>query len=219
MTTLSRAEQVFDELKKGQVMLRVPEGCSASASHIMNECLRFAPATRPPFAELDRRLSALDSEGFQSPAFFASEKPDYSQHSIRFLEPARRRRSMSIAADSRQSRTDDIMRSLFPPHVVDALLAGQKVPPERKEMITMYFRCVGSVRDHSACDDPTLQICLPRALLSFTFPRTICTDALRRANLFDMPCSDIVGFTKISAQISEEKASTARILILSVHKA
>ena len=37
-------------------------------------------------------------------------------------------------------RTDDILKDLFPPHIAELLMRGEKVPPERKEMITMYFR-------------------------------------------------------------------------------
>jgi hypothetical protein len=32
-----------------------------------------------------------------------------------------------------------ILLDLFPAHVAEALIRGEKVPPERKEMVTMFF--------------------------------------------------------------------------------
>ncbi len=50
--------------------------------------------------------------------------------------------SQSSTASFRQSRairTESIINDLFPEHVAAALMRGEKVPPERKEMVTMYF--------------------------------------------------------------------------------
>ena len=35
-----------------------------------------------------------------------------------------------------------VLYDVFPKHVAEALMNGQKVPPERKDMVTVYFRYV-----------------------------------------------------------------------------
>ena len=106
----------------------------------MSECLSKIPTARTPFTELDRRFSVLNPDSFHSPAFSCSEKSSASGRNSTTSPGFARQRRASTAANSRRFRTEDIMRDLFPQHIAEALLAGEKVPPERKEMITMFFR-------------------------------------------------------------------------------
>ncbi len=47
-----------------------------------------------------------------------------------------------------------IMRDLFPPNVAESLMRGEKVPPERKEAITMYFSDIVGFTNISASISP-----------------------------------------------------------------
>ena len=135
--------QALAAVKRGETLLRAPEGCTPGLALTMSECLSPSPKKRPPFNELDRRFSSMTPEDFASPAFALLDDvsaPASPAARLSSADPTRRRRSIANFEGKRATRTDSIMGQLFPPHVVEALLMGRKVPPERKEMITMYFR-------------------------------------------------------------------------------
>ena len=113
----------------GKRRLPLPPGCSFALVALMNECLHFDPAKRPGAGEIGRRLSALDPAEVASPVFV---DPDGASSGIGWRRP-------SCTVKNRRS-SDSIMFSLFPREVADALLRGEKVPPESKGMVTMYFR-------------------------------------------------------------------------------
>jgi hypothetical protein len=50
--------------------------------------------------------------------------------------------------------SDIIMHSLFPPHVVEALLLGRPVPPEPKELVTIFFSDIVGFTTLSSTLDP-----------------------------------------------------------------
>jgi guanylate cyclase len=112
-------ELVYEQLVHGTQVLVAPQGSSAEISVLMNECLNHSPTNRPPFSELSRRLHALDVSQMISTAFAPEEQLQSSE---------------ILGHQSMQ-----IMRNLFPPHIADALMRGEKVPPERQDMVTMYF--------------------------------------------------------------------------------
>ena len=105
---------IVKEICSGRKRLPIPDGCSSEVAVLMNECLRHISSQRPLFSELNRRLDAMDESLMSSVALSPSQE--------------------SLGTQSIQ-----IMRALFPPGVADALMRGEKIPPERKEMITMYF--------------------------------------------------------------------------------
>jgi hypothetical protein len=47
--------------------------------------------------------------------------------------------ALSTFDDAFAEQVSSILLDLFPAHVAEALMRGEKVPPERKEMVTMYF--------------------------------------------------------------------------------
>jgi hypothetical protein len=105
----------------------------------LRECLSYEPRKRPPFIELDRRFDAIEPSLFTSCIFAKSESP--SEHIERQASGAPgRRRTIQIQFRTVSDRSDCIVKDLFPSHVAEMLMLGQKVPPERKEMITMLFR-------------------------------------------------------------------------------
>jgi serine/threonine protein kinase len=57
----------------GSLRLPIPPGCGAEMAVLLNECLSFESIRRPPFAEIERRLAALDPSQVTSDAFSAAE--------------------------------------------------------------------------------------------------------------------------------------------------
>ena len=115
-------QDVLAAISRGALQLPEPSGCSAQVYSLMTDCLCLKSINRPPFAELSRRLDAMDVKLMTSHAFTADDTG---------------LRDSVAEEQGRQSML--ILRDLFPLHVADALMRGEKVPPERKEMITMYF--------------------------------------------------------------------------------
>ena len=139
---------IMDQVYDGSARIPVPAGCSAEVSVLMGECLNHEPERRPPFSELNRRLGALDESLMTSAAFaVASEIPR-----IKRMSTVRR---LSVSATvSLGNQSMQIMRDLFPPTVANALMRGEKVPPERKEAITMYFSDIVGFTNISASVSP-----------------------------------------------------------------
>ena len=53
----------------GELSLQTPTGCGLEMSTLLAECLKWEPAHRPPFAEIQRRLESLDPSQVTSGAF------------------------------------------------------------------------------------------------------------------------------------------------------
>jgi guanylate cyclase len=138
-------ELIADALCRGARRLEAPDGCSAEMAALMDETLAFSAQARPPFSALYQRLSRLDARAVASAAIAPPETVD---------TPSRRqRRSSAFSTESAEAAHQGsltVMRSLFPRHVGDALIRGEKVPPERKEAITMYFSDVVGFTDISS---------------------------------------------------------------------
>ncbi len=141
-------QSICAEVSEGTLKIPVPAGCSPQVSVLMNECLLQDPLRRPPFAELKRRLDALDETLMTSIAFSPA-------HDMR-AQLKRKSTVMRIAPDSTSLGRHSmlIMRDLFPPNVAESLMRGEKVPPERKEAITMYFSDIVGFTNISASISP-----------------------------------------------------------------
>jgi guanylate cyclase, other len=121
-------ESLYDSDGK-QHRLRPPQECSVEISALMNECLSFSSAHRPFFREIDRRLAAMTPRQVQTKA-------------------------MTTDGDTRQkglgwNRAKHI-KSIVPSHLMQAIGRGEKIPPESKEMVTMYFSDIVGFTDLSA---------------------------------------------------------------------
>jgi serine/threonine protein kinase len=144
-----------------------PPGSSAEVVGLMRECLSDA-GRRPPFHELDRRLAALDVSLMTSAAFAqdgdTNGSPGMSRAQSQRLSPGLRgprpESSMETTlppdglGPSAARNSDIIMHSLFPPHVVEALLLGRPVPPEPKELVTIFFSDIVGFTTLSSTLDP-----------------------------------------------------------------
>ena len=138
-------EQILDGLSDGSKRLSTPDGCSPEMAALMDEALSLQPEARPAFSVFYKRLSKMDVRVVTSAAIAAPETID---------TPSRRQRRTSACSNESAEATHQgslsVMRSLFPRHVGDALIRGEKVPPERKEAITMYFSDVVGFTDISS---------------------------------------------------------------------
>ncbi len=112
-----------------------PPGCSLEVVMLMRDCLVAEPKRRPPFQELNRRLSALHVDQMTSEVFAgdASRTPSGINFSDTISD------QHSVIARSGHRGSDHIVHNLFPPHVVEALISGKTLPPEPKAMVTMFF--------------------------------------------------------------------------------
>ncbi len=161
--------EALDGVRSGKLRLEAPKGCDLVIAGTMEECLRTDPVRRPPFAELDRRFAAIDPTNIipgvedgdtdsrltwirsmqRAPKleFDAVGQGDGSAALQAIIHSDSRPGSASAAflasslsfGQSRVVRTESILKDLFPEHVATALIRGEKIPPERKEMVTMYF--------------------------------------------------------------------------------
>ena len=117
--------------------VKAPGECSVEAAALLNNCVAWDPALRPTFGEVDRRLGAMDPALLQTSAMELSEGPDKGsqKRAWRLASP------MTGSTSSMVSRraSSRAMLGMLPKHVAEALLRGEKVPPEPKEMVTMYF--------------------------------------------------------------------------------
>ena len=111
-------------------VLLPPAGCSTEAAALMWDCLCAEPAHRPAFAEIDRRVHTLAELGAIS-----SAATDETGEAAGGGQPLRRRRRLEVG----RRGSELAAMGLIPPAALQALARGEKVPPEPKEMITMYF--------------------------------------------------------------------------------
>lgn len=104
----------------------VPTACPPRAASLMAECLSANPCHRPTFGELDLQLKRLDVE---------------------MMEPIGN-------AASKQTRTENLLYEVFPRHIADALRDGNKVEPETRELVTIFFSDVVGFTDISSSISP-----------------------------------------------------------------
>jgi hypothetical protein len=127
---------VLEGVRRGERALAAPPGCGVAAAALLSDCLQHDPARRPPFAELDRRLAALEAAQLASSAL---EGPAALHAHRGRAMPAGWAAALSAqVGDSQMQRILD-SSGLLTQGAAEALLRGEKVPPERKEMVTMHF--------------------------------------------------------------------------------
>jgi len=155
--------QVLEGIKKKELEIPAPQGCSSAVAMTLSECLSYEPRKRPPFIELDRRFDAMELSLFTSSVFAKSEGPSEHDKIERQNSGSGRRRTIQMQFRAISDRTDCIIKDLFPRHVAEMLMRGQKVPPERKEMITMCFSdIVGFTNISSIISEEKVSIMLDR---------------------------------------------------------
>ena len=138
-----------------------PPACSLEMALLLQECLNQAPELRPPAAEIDRRLTGWEPAALSGCSGLSRPCSDSSQHgnnpicrrwqrssrlSAALLptlpavsqadSPLQSQKVPSSAGTPSSVAADRLMRDMFPEHVVEALMRGERVPPEPKEMVS-----------------------------------------------------------------------------------
>ena len=127
------SEQVEALVAAGKLRLELPAGCSAEMVALLADCCALDPALRISFVEVTRRLAKLEPGRLASPALLDESAPPPTPGARRGKD------SQWRAAAARRKSTEDLMLSMFPRHVVEALVRGETVPPEYKDNVTMFF--------------------------------------------------------------------------------
>ena len=123
----------------------VPATMPKTVVQLMEDCWHKSAESRPPFDEIERRLRALTPSS---------------------CEP------MMVSTKSTKIASGDMVTSMlydvFPRHIADALKAGQKVEPERREVVTIFFSdIVGFTTISSELDPEKVSTMLHRLYSAF----------------------------------------------------
>ena len=105
----------------------VPLNLPAAVRSLMTECWANDPAVRPTFVQVQHRLAAMDIQPIGLSLFA-------------------RRRDQAMQAR--------VLHDVFPPHIADMLKRGEKVKPERRENVTLYFSDIVGFTNISATLSP-----------------------------------------------------------------
>jgi len=100
----------------------IPDGCPPLVEAMMIECWHQDPGVRPTFDNLGCRVSIVDLEIFTDLV----------------LQKVQKKKDL-IAVAHRASRTSTVLHDVFPKHIAEALVAGTKIEPESKEVVTIFF--------------------------------------------------------------------------------
>jgi serine/threonine protein kinase len=132
------APAVLEAVRRGARALAPPPGCGVAAAALLSDCLQHDPARRPPFAELDRRLAALEATQLATPGLEGAAG-SYSHRSKSLMAKQAMALSARQASTPLQRSCDSLVAEVLAVGAAEALLRGEKVPPERRDMVTMHF--------------------------------------------------------------------------------
>lgn len=124
-----RPSQVLQLVSDKNVQKRpeIPKQCPPEIVSMMKTCYEDDPALRPEASAIDVALKQLLADTIDK--YLTNKKK------------------------SKAARTEDLLYQLFPRHMADALRDGEKVPPEKHDMVTVYFSdVVGYTRISSQLD-------------------------------------------------------------------
>jgi len=94
---------------------------------IIHRCWDATPANRPSFEMLDTEISRMKISGMNS---------------------------IALKLQQQQQQTNNVMYDVFPKHIADQLLAGKKVAPEHKPVVTIFFSDIVGFTDISGSLSP-----------------------------------------------------------------
>ena len=117
------AEDVLAKIKANiEKRPEIPDGCPPLVEAMMIECWHHDPSVRPTFYNLGCRVSIVDLNEFTNLV----------------LEKVQRKKDF-LAVATRASRASTVLHDVFPKHIAEALVAGRKIEPESKEVVTIFF--------------------------------------------------------------------------------
>ena len=116
-------DEVLAKIRNNEpIRPEIPSGCPPLVEAMMIECWHYDPTVRPTFHNLGCRVSIVDLNEFTNLV----------------LEKVQKKKDfLAIAAHA--SRANTVLHDVFPKHVAEALVAGRKIAPESKEVVTIFF--------------------------------------------------------------------------------
>jgi len=110
----------------------IPAQCPPEVVRIIKECWHSDPTCRPSCEEVDRMLKTLDPQSMGPPQLSGFQRSP----SDRVVPVGKLLRE---TPDDGGARVQALLHEVFPKRVAEQLLAGQKIQPERKEEVTVFF--------------------------------------------------------------------------------
>jgi len=124
--------EVLQGVREGWKRPVVPEGCGAKMESVMVDCWNQKHCLRPTFDEVAKRIQSTPASEVCSAAW------------VRAKALGRTPSSSKLASWER----------CFPPETAQAVRGGQKVPPIRKQMVSVFFSDVVGFTTISSAMDP-----------------------------------------------------------------
>ena len=104
----------------------VPDCCPDGIIQMMTKCLSPEPLARPTFEELDIDLKAMNVQSVERRIVAGSGGGGGSA-------------GRGKKGGRRASQSEALLEEVFPSHIAKALHAGEKVEPESKDVVTIFF--------------------------------------------------------------------------------
>lgn len=108
---------------------KVPASCPGEVASLMGDCLEGEPLRRPTFETLDIRLKAFD---------------------VTHVEPAFMHLSARNKRSGKIEKSEELLFSVFPRHIAEALRDGKKIEPESRDLVTIFFSDIVGFTDISS---------------------------------------------------------------------
>ena len=139
-------DSVLIEVQRANKRPFVPASMPKTVVQLMEDCWHKSAENRPPFDEIERRLRALTPSSCE-PLMLSTK---------------------SMSSFDSNKTVNSMLYDVFPRHIADALKAGQKVEPERREVVTIFFSdIVGFTTISSELDPEKVSTMLHRLYSAF----------------------------------------------------
>ncbi|CAE8676783.1 unnamed protein product, partial [Polarella glacialis] len=109
------------DLSEVPVIPDIPDWCPHFCQHLMRDCWLSDSSLRPSAQELERRLRSIETRDVES-LQTGSQTPTYQLSKVEHLR-----------------NWASLMYDIFPEHVADALTREEKIEPEHKALVTIFF--------------------------------------------------------------------------------
>jgi len=119
---------------------------AAEVAVIMRACWHRSVELRPPFDEVHRMLKTLDT---------ATMGPPSTHARISSMRPAQERIASGGVGRVESAHGRRVLYDVFPKHVADKLLAGDKVPAEHRSEVTIFFSDIVGFTTIASMQSPT----------------------------------------------------------------
>ncbi|CAE8582590.1 unnamed protein product [Polarella glacialis] len=100
----------------------IPDWCPHFCQQLMQDCWLSDSSLRPFARELECRLHTAETRDVEQPQTGGSQTPTYQRSKV-----------------ERMRNWANLIYDIFPPHMADVLTRGEKIEPEHKALVTIFF--------------------------------------------------------------------------------